>query len=266
MTKFGGVDATETALILRALDNSGTLMSMMATADLIDSRAVAAFEQIESDIATITAKLATPPTNLMPSAAALAQPAWGIAEPEIPLLPITPRGMVFDQLAGEAASLSKNYLKIRNLSPAARNIIAATKVDIATVKKAAGTVADDAIAKVRQDYVKAVERIFRRVDDGKIFPDQATAGIAASLAAMFDQIDTAKGGLFYVETLLFPGGDIVKSRTQCTEQGPGRWLPKPTDVVATFATCQSVWIMEAAIKVRPCCGGSGCRWLTWLRL
>ena len=38
---------------------------MMATADLIDPRAVAAFEQIESDIATITAKLATPPTNLM---------------------------------------------------------------------------------------------------------------------------------------------------------------------------------------------------------
>jgi taurine transport system permease protein len=34
--------------------------------------------------------------------------------------------------------------------------------------------------------------------------------------------------------LFFPAGDIVKSRTQCTEQGPGRWLPKPTDVVATF--------------------------------
>ena len=84
----------------------------------------------------------------MPSAAALAQLAWGIQlEPEIPLLPISPRGMVFDQLAGEAASLSKNYLKIRNLSPAALNIIAATKVDIATVKKAAGTVADDATAK-----------------------------------------------------------------------------------------------------------------------
>ena len=198
-------DATETALILRALDNSGTLMSMMATAELIDQRAVAAFAQIESGIAEITAKLATPPTDLMPSAAALAQPAWGIAEPEIPLLPISPRGMVFDQLAGEAASLSKNYLKIRNLSPAALNIIAATKVDIATVKKAAGNVADHAAAKVRQDYVKAVERIFRRVDDGKIFPDQATAGIAASLVAMFNQIDTAKGGWFDVETPLCPG-------------------------------------------------------------
>ena len=50
-------NATETAIILRALDNSGTLMSMMATADLIDPRAVAAFAQIESDIATITASL-----------------------------------------------------------------------------------------------------------------------------------------------------------------------------------------------------------------
>ena len=27
----------------------------------------------------------------------------------------------------------------------------------------------------------------------------------------------------------------MKSRTQCTEQGPGRWLPKPADVVATFS-------------------------------
>jgi len=229
-------NATETTLILRALDNSQALMSMMATADKIDPKAVAAFAKIEAGIAAITAKLAMPPAGLTPSAAALAQPAWGIAEPEIPLLPISARGMVFDQLAGEAARLAKDYLKIRNLSPAALKIIAATKIDIATVKKAAGTAADDATAKVRQDYVKAVERIFRRVDDGKIFPDQATAGIATSLAAMFDQIDKAKGGLFYVETLLFPGGDIVKSRTQCTEQGPGRWLPKPTDVVATFAT------------------------------
>ena len=31
-----------------------------------------------------------------------------------------------------------------------------------------------------------------------------------------------------------PGPGIVKSRTQCTEQGSARWLPKPTDVIATF--------------------------------
>ncbi|NBW05030.1 MAG: ABC transporter permease, partial [Alphaproteobacteria bacterium] len=157
-------NATETTSILRALDNTQALMSMMATADKIDPQAVAAFAQIEAGIAAITAKLAMPPAGLTPSAAALAQPAWGIAEPEIPLLPISARGMVFDQLAGEAARLAKDYLKIRNLSPAALKIIAATKIDIATVKKAAGTAADDATTKVRQDYVKAVERIFRRVD------------------------------------------------------------------------------------------------------
>ncbi|MEL6752270.1 MAG: ABC transporter permease subunit, partial [Pseudomonadota bacterium] len=44
----------------------------------------------------------------------------------------------------------------------------------------------------------------------------------------------AKGGLATVEAVFFPGPGVVKSRTQCTEQGSARWLPKPTDVVATF--------------------------------
>ena len=34
--------------------------------------------------------------------------------------------------------------------------------------------------------------------------------------------------------MFFPGEGVVKSKTICSEQGPGRWLPKPTDVVATF--------------------------------
>ena len=31
-----------------------------------------------------------------------------------------------------------------------------------------------------------------------------------------------------------PGEGVVKSRTICTEQGSARWLPKPTDVIATL--------------------------------
>ena len=34
--------------------------------------------------------------------------------------------------------------------------------------------------------------------------------------------------------LFIPGDGVVNSKTQCTEQGSGRWLPKPTDVIATF--------------------------------
>ena len=73
--------------------------------------------------------------------------------------------------------------------------------------------------------MKAIDRIFKRIDDGKIFPASVMAGLQSSVEKMLDQVEKAKGGLSYVETLFFPGGDIIKSRTQCTEQGPGRWLP-----------------------------------------
>ena len=59
-------------------------------------------------------------------------------------------------------------------------------------------------------------------------------GVDRAVGQLFRAVDDAKGGLGFVESLFFPGTGIVKSRTQCTEQGSGRWLPKPTDVVATF--------------------------------
>ena len=61
---------------------------------------------------------------------------------------------------------------------------------------------------------------------------------------MCSAVEQAKGKLRTIERVLFPGGGIVKSRTQCTEQGPGRWLPKPTDVVANFLTLANPDIEE----------------------
>ena len=65
-------------------------------------------------------------------------------------------------------------------------------------------------------------------------PAEVMAEMQVAVQTMLDQAERSKGSLGIVEMLFFPAGDIVKSRTQCTEQGPGRWLPKPTDVVATF--------------------------------
>jgi len=87
---------------------------------------------------------------------------------------------------------------------------------------------------VRNAYVKAVERIFRRLDDGFIFPAKSLDGINASIGELNDAKDDARGSLGIVDAVFFPGQGVVKSKTQCTEQGSARWLPKPTDVVATF--------------------------------
>ena len=229
---FSPADA---ALVTGVMQNTQQLISIMATPDFVDAATIAELEKIKSGYAAITIELANPRQNWSPDPAALAQPSWGIAEPEIPMLPISARGAMFDALALEAAALSKDFLKIRNLSPTARDLIAETKAMIVALKKSPSpNESDPQIVKDRADYMKSVDRIFKRIDDGTIFPATVMADMQIAVEAMLDQAKKAKGGLGYVEALFFPGGDIVKSRTQCTEQGPGRWLPKPTDVVATF--------------------------------
>jgi hypothetical protein len=46
---------------------------------------------------------------------------------------------MYDALARDAAAISKDYLKIRNLAPAAKALIAETKAMIAALKKSPST-------------------------------------------------------------------------------------------------------------------------------
>ena len=67
-----------------------------------------------------------------------------------------------------------------------------------------------------------------------IFPAASLEGVNTAIATLQDATNDARGGLSIIDAIAFPGQGIIKSRTQCTEQGSARWLPKPTDVVATF--------------------------------
>ena len=229
---FSPADAARVTLVMQ---NTEQLIRMMATPDFVDQQTIAEIQAIKAGYAAITNELANPKLGWTAAADALAQPSWGITEPEIPLLPVSAKGAMYDALARDAANISKDYLKIRNLAPAAKALIAETKGMIIALKKSSSIDdGDPQIVKERADYMKAVDRIFKRIDDGKIFPAVVMAEMQVAVQAMLDQAERSKGSLGIVEMLFFPAGDIVKSRTQCTEQGPGRWLPKPTDVVATF--------------------------------
>ena len=51
----------------------------------------------------------------------------------------------------------------------------------------------------------------------------------------FDNVQKSEqGGLRFVDMFLFPAGTIVSSGTSCSEQGSGRWLPKPSDTLNKF--------------------------------
>ena len=52
----------------------------------------------------------------------------------------------------------------------------------------------------------------------------------------FDQVQKKEqGSLRLVDIFLFPSGTIISSGPNCSEQGSGRWLPKPSDTLKKFA-------------------------------
>ncbi|MEL0076569.1 MAG: ABC transporter permease [Alphaproteobacteria bacterium] len=227
----------EETKLRNALANTAALMSMLSNSDFVDASAIDALGGVETRLRDVAAQLRGNYDDLRPEAEAFEQPKWGTSEVEIPLLPITPRGVLFDSVTGEIQETAEIFLKIRNISPESKRLIAETKAFLKELKKPDPSMQlDNAQEAERNAYVKAVDRIFKRIDDGTIFPASAMSGVESATDDLFAAVSEAKGGLGVVESLFFPGDGVVKSRTQCTEQGPGRWLPKPTDVVGTFAT------------------------------
>jgi len=196
----------------------------------------AEFERLSTELDSVAASLLKGSDGLTPTDEALAQPKWGVADTEIYTLPTTPRGVLFDQAANNSASIASAFLKVRNHIDANDALIADTKERLAVLKDAnkVGSF-DEKTAEIRNAYVKAVDRIFKRLDDGLIFPSKTLDTINSAIANLDGAKKDASGSLRFVDAVFFPGKGIVKSKTQCTEQGSARWLPKPTDVVATFA-------------------------------
>ena len=203
----------------------------------VDSAFHRQLANVVGDIQDLTARVQGGADNLRPSSAALAQTPWGVGDEEIPNLPMTARGMLFDAVALDVADVSEDFLTLRNMPPEAERLIGQIRGDIDRIK---AEIEDDTSAsadttEARAAYVKSVERIFRRLDDGMIFPANILNEVNAAVAVMLDEMSRAKGGLRVVDALFMPGFGVVKTRTICIEQGSSRWLPKPTDVVAKLS-------------------------------
>ncbi|MGU9962596.1 MAG: ABC transporter permease [Candidatus Halichondribacter symbioticus] len=190
---------------------------------------------LSAQLNNLSAQLRGGYDNLIPTEEALSQPKWGTTFTEIPTLPITPKGVLFDNVSVQAGEITIAFNKIRNKIPQSDILIADIKrrIDLLKAINEQGGF-DEETATARGNYVKSVERIFKRLDDGLIFPAASLEGVNTAIATLQDATNDARGGLSIIDAIAFPGQGIIKSRTQCTEQGSARWLPKPTDVVATF--------------------------------
>ena len=148
---------------------------------------------------------------------------------EVPLIPATDRGLKFNAAAEELKVIDEEFFKLRNHNPQFKNSVKQIKDDI----KAYRAGLDDS-EEVASTYAKNIVKITRRIEFASIYPPKALNKMQKAIIEFDNLQKSEQGGLRIIDLLLFPAGTIVSSGTSCSEQGSGRWLPKPSDTLNKF--------------------------------
>ncbi|MDA9606090.1 ABC transporter permease subunit [bacterium] len=148
---------------------------------------------------------------------------------EIPTAPQTKKGLKFQAAAKQLKLINDKFFKLRNHNPQFKSSIKQLKDDIKAYRKGL----DDS-EEMASDYAKNIVKIARRIEFASIYPPNALNEMQTAIVE-FDKLQNKEqGGLRLIDILLFPAGTIVASGATCSEQGSGRWLPKPSDTFNKF--------------------------------
>jgi taurine transport system permease protein len=157
------------------------------------------------------------------------QTSWGETGMEVPPLPETKTGLKFDAAAKEIKLITEDFFEIENKNSV---FLAQFEKIKSAVKAFKNSLSDD--QEIEKDYIRQVSKIAGRIARANIFPPAALDSVQQSLVD-FDEVQREEqGSISVIDALLFPGGTIVASGDACSEQGPGRWLPKPSDTFNIF--------------------------------
>ena len=148
---------------------------------------------------------------------------------EVPTIPKTDKGLKFDAAAKELQIISNQFFKLRNHNSQYKSSMKKIKDEVKKFREEA----DDS-QEVASTLAKDVLKIARRIEYASIFPPKTLNDLQGAIIS-FDEIQKKEqGSLRYVDLFLFPAGTIVSSGPNCSEQGSGRWLPKPSDTLSKF--------------------------------
>ncbi len=148
---------------------------------------------------------------------------------EIPMIPETKKGLKFDAAAKELKIISDEFFKLRNHNPEYKRAIKEIKDE---VKKYRSELDDT--HEIASALAKDVLKIARRIEYASIFPPGTLNAMEKSIIGFDNVQKKEQGSLRFVDIFLFPAGTIVSSGPSCSEQGSGRWLPKPSDTFNKF--------------------------------
>jgi len=155
------------------------------------------------------------------------QLGWGATGMEVPPIPESKRGLKFHAAAAELNSISDEFFEMRNHNP---EYLRQSELIFSEIKEYMDGLDDGP----ELDYIKDIKKLVRRIEYASIFPPNALNELENAIRA-FDKVqNNEQGNLKTIDILLFPAGTIVASGPQCSEAGPGRWLPKPSDTFRIF--------------------------------
>ncbi|MEM7195951.1 MAG: hypothetical protein AAF402_13445, partial [Pseudomonadota bacterium] len=231
---FNESDRSELSDILAEMDS---VLAVQADPAIVEDTAVAKFREIAQRIDEVAANMASDDYSGDPDPEAQenaqAQPGWGRSHVEIPPLPETERGRKFDAASVTLEEIAKEFSATKNNGPlltarldALKNRIKSFQIDES---------GDESAVASRKEFVKQVDKIYKRIDDGKIFPQSVIQPVEQALVNLEDVKRDQQGALLWIDAIAMPGGDIQAGNNACSEQGSGRWLPKPSDTLRTFA-------------------------------
>ena len=149
---------------------------------------------------------------------------------EIPTIPETKKGLKFDAAAKELTLISDDFFKLRNHNTQYKALMKEIKDGIKKYRSEL-----DETHEVASILAKDILKIARRIEYGSIFPPKTLNNMQQAIIE-FDVVQKKEqGSLRLVDIFLFPTGTIISSGPNCSEQGSGRWLPKPSDTLKKFA-------------------------------
>ena len=148
---------------------------------------------------------------------------------EVPLIPSTDKGLKFNAAAEELKIIDEEFFKLRNHNPQFKNSVKKIKDEIKAYR---ASLKDS--EEIVSDYAKNIAKITRRIEFASIYPPNALNKMQKAIIEFENLQKSEQGSLRLIDLLLFPAGTIVSSGTSCSEQGSGRWLPKPSDTLNKF--------------------------------
>jgi len=232
-----GLKNQDKELFINLLKKTQQTIPLLTDEKLLESETKSKIAELTNRIVWLTedfVKVSYPPIKSIEEEnkrieATKKQLGWGATGMEVPPLPESKKGLKFHTAAQELNSISDEFFKMRNHHPEYLRLLKEIRDEIKEYKNGL----DDS-QELEMTYIKEIKKLGQRLEYESIFPPNALDGIEKAIRD-FDKVQKKEqGNIIYIDALLFPAGTIVASGPTCAEDGPGRWLPKPSDTFRIF--------------------------------